>query len=82
VVIVIHNSDKQVGLYSGGLYSGGGAYVWNEVSVSTCGGLIHRGVIFGGGLYSEVYGIQFGVQICSINEYMLMQLYIENGIQM
>jgi hypothetical protein len=35
VVIVINNSDKQVGLYSGG------AYIWNEVSVSTCGGLIH-----------------------------------------
>ena len=30
-----------------GLYSGG-AYIWNEVSVSTCGGLIHGG----GGLYS------------------------------
>jgi hypothetical protein len=26
-----------------GLYSGGGAYIWNEVSVSTCGGLIHGG---------------------------------------
>jgi hypothetical protein len=44
VVIVINNSDKQVGLYSGG-----GAYIWNEVSVSTCGGLIHGGLIFGGG---------------------------------
>jgi hypothetical protein len=32
-----------------GLYSGGGAYIWNDVSVSTCGGLIHGGgVIFGG----------------------------------
>ena len=30
-----------------GLYWGGGAYIWNEVSVSTCGGLI-----FGGGAYS------------------------------
>jgi hypothetical protein len=59
VVIVINNSDKQVGLYSGGLYSGDGAYIWNEVSVSTCGGLIHGGgaYIRGGGLYSEVYGI-------------------------
>ena len=36
-----------MGLYLGG---GGGAYIWNEVSVSTgtCGGLIHGG----GGLYS------------------------------
>ena len=56
MVIVINNSDKQVGLYSGGLIFGGGAYIWNEVSVSTCGGLIH-----GGGLYSEVYGIRYGV---------------------
>ena len=38
-----------VGLYSGGLIFGGGAYIWNKVSVSTCGGLIHRGLIFGGG---------------------------------
>ena len=30
-------------LYSGGLIFGGGTYIWNEVSVSTCGGLIHRG---------------------------------------
>ena len=32
-----------------GLYSGGGAYIWNEVSVSICGGLIFGGLIFGGG---------------------------------
>ena len=32
-----------------GLYLGE-AYIWNEVSVSTCGGLIHGGLIFGGGL--------------------------------
>jgi hypothetical protein len=59
VVIVINNSDKQVGLYIRvGLYSGGGAYIWNEVSVSTYGGLIHVGAyIRGGGLYSEVYGM-------------------------
>ena len=47
-------------LYSGGLIFGwayirvglysGGAYIWNEVSISTCGGLIHGGggLIFGG----------------------------------
>ena len=65
-VIVINNSDTQVGLYSGGLIfgwayiRGGGAYSWNEVSVSTCGGLIHGGLILGGGgLYLEVYGIHF-----------------------
>jgi hypothetical protein len=31
-----------------GLYSGGVAYIWNEVSVRICGGLIFGG----GGLYS------------------------------
>jgi hypothetical protein len=47
VVILINNSDKQVGLYLGA------AYIWNEVSVSTCGGLIHGGGAYtrgGGGL--------------------------------
>jgi hypothetical protein len=35
-----------------------GAYIWNEVTVSTCGGLIHGGGgLYTGGLYSEVYGI-------------------------
>ena len=38
-----------MGLYSGGLLFGGAAYIWNEVSVSTCGGFIHGGLIFGGG---------------------------------
>jgi hypothetical protein len=28
----------------GGLYSGGGGYIWNEVSVSICGGLIFGGL--------------------------------------
>ena len=32
-------------------YIRGAAYIRNEVSVSTCGGLIHRG-----DLYLEVYG--------------------------
>jgi hypothetical protein len=35
-----------------GLYSGRVTYIWNEVSLSTCGGLTH-----GGSLYLEVYGI-------------------------
>jgi hypothetical protein len=44
-------------LYSGGLVFGwayirGGAYIWNEVSVSTCGGLIHGGAYIRGGAYS------------------------------
>jgi hypothetical protein len=44
------NSDKQVGLYSGGLIFGGGAYNWNEMGVSTCGGLIHGGGYIRGGV--------------------------------
>ena len=51
-----------------GLYSGGGAYIWNEVSVSTCGGLIVGGLryvlgglIVGGLRYILlVYQIQIG----------------------
>ena len=35
-----------------GLYLGGGAYIWNEVSVSICGGLI-----FGGGAYSRRFTV-------------------------
>jgi hypothetical protein len=31
-----------------GLYSGGAAYIWNDVSVSTCGGLIHGGAYIRG----------------------------------
>ena len=27
---------------------GGRAYIWNEMSVSTCGNVIHGGLIFGG----------------------------------
>ena len=40
----IRGAYIRVGLYS----AGRGAYIWNEVSVNTCGGLIHRGLIFGG----------------------------------
>ena len=39
-----------MGLYLGGLIFGGGAYIWNEVSVSTCGGLIHGWAYIRGGL--------------------------------
>ena len=52
---MINNSDKQVGLYSGGLIFWG-AYIWNEVSVSTCGGLIHGG----GGLI--VGGLRYNIE--------------------
>ena len=55
------NSDKQVGLYSGGLIFRGGAYIWTEVSVSSCGGLIqYTGEL----IYSEVYGIQNHITNC------------------
>jgi hypothetical protein len=57
--MVTNNSDKQVSFNIWvGLYPGGGAYIWNEVSVSTCDGLIHGGLIFRG-LYSDVYGTLF-----------------------
>ena len=42
-----------------GLYSGG-AYIWNEVSVSTCGGLIHGGG--GGGYIRGAYSRRFTVE--------------------
>ena len=32
-----------------GFYSGGGAYIWNEVSVSICGGFIHGEGLYSGG---------------------------------
>ena len=42
--------------YTWGAYIRGGAYIWNEVSVSTCGGPIHGGgLIFGGAV--GFYGI-------------------------
>ena len=48
-----------------GLYSGGGAYIWNEVSVSICGGLIFGGTyIRGGGAYSRRFTV--GEDICFI----------------
>ena len=43
----------RVGFYSGG----GGAYIWNEVSVSICGGLIFGGRVHSGGLYSGGGGV-------------------------
>ena len=53
-----------------GLYSGG-AYIWNEVSVSTCGGLIH-GEAYIRGAYSRRFtvaalvldNIQYSVKYC------------------
>ena len=52
-----NNSNKQVGLYLGGLtfyIRGAPEIIWNEVSISTHGGLTVYtgvGVIFGGGSY-------------------------------
>jgi hypothetical protein len=46
------------GLIFGWAYiRGEGAYIWNEVSVSICGGLIFGG----GGLYSGAYSRRFTV---------------------
>jgi hypothetical protein len=44
-------------LYSDGLIFGGGAYIWNDVSVSTCGGLIHGGGLIFGGAYSRRFTV-------------------------
>jgi hypothetical protein len=47
-----------MGLYAEGLeFEGGGTYIWNLLSVSEYGGIIHtRAYIWGGGgSYSEVW---------------------------
>ena len=49
---------------------GRGAYIWYEVSVSTCGGLIHKGFFFvlflgGGGLI--FVGLRYNVLKCNEN---------------
>jgi hypothetical protein len=36
---------------------GGGAYIWNEVSVSTCGGLIHGEAYIRRGAYSRRFTV-------------------------
>ena len=41
-----------------GLYSGGGAYIRKDVSVSTCGGLI-----FGGGAYSRRFTVYYSLRV-------------------
>jgi hypothetical protein len=59
------------GLYLGGLYSGGlifgegGSYIWNEVSVSICGGLIFGGggLIVGGLRYVKYVIFRNGLAI-------------------
>jgi hypothetical protein len=43
-------------------YSRGGAYIWNEVSVSTCGGLIFGGGSLFGGAYSRRFTVLTLVQ--------------------
>ena len=48
-----------------GLYSGGGAYNWNEMSVSTCGGLIHGGGVYsGGGAY--IRSLRYSVRCANL----------------
>jgi hypothetical protein len=45
------SDNVRLNLYSGGGAYIRGAYIWNEASVSTCGG-----GLYSGGLYLEVYG--------------------------
>jgi hypothetical protein len=53
----IRGAYIRVGLYSGGLN------IWNDVSVSTCGGLIHGGGLYSGGAYSRRFTV-FTAQHC------------------
>jgi hypothetical protein len=39
-----------------GLFSGAGAYIWNEVSVSTCGG-INTGALYSVGAYIQRFTV-------------------------
>ena len=62
------------GTYIQGAYiRGGGAYIWNEVSVSTCGGLIHwgayirEGLIVGGLRYFALFKVR-EVQLNSLSK--------------
>ena len=51
------------------LYSGGGAYNWNEVSVSICGGLIFGGVLYsGGGAYSRRFTVCIQVVVSRLHD--------------
>jgi hypothetical protein len=45
------------GLIFGWAYIRGGAYIWNEVSVSTCGGVIHGGGAYIRGDYSRRFTV-------------------------
>jgi hypothetical protein len=71
------------GLYSGGLIFGWayirGAYIWNEVSVSTCGGLIHGGPYIREGAYSRRFAVYVHIldQAILIKRYMTRTLYIQ-----
>ena len=53
------------GAYNSGGLIFGGAYIWNEVSVSTCGGLIHGGGLYSGGLI--VGGLRYDILIPHIS---------------
>ena len=68
-----------------GLYSGGGAYIWNEVSVNTGGGLIHGGglysggglIIFGGGPYSRRFTVMKDVySLTNIDKILLLSVQL------
>jgi hypothetical protein len=62
VVIVINNSDKQVGLYSGELiFGGGGGLIFGmRLALVHVVGLYTGGLIFGGGAYIRGGGLIFG----------------------
>jgi hypothetical protein len=64
-----------------GLYSGGGAYIWNEVSVSICCGLIFGGgglYSWGGGAYSQRFTVCENIAKCKV---VLDFVYVINGFR-
>ena len=73
---MINNSDKQVGLYSGGLifFFGGGIIFGMRLALVHVVGLYTGGLIFGGGLYSEVYGSLIRI-FSSISKFCTVHIY-------
>ena len=59
---------------TGLIFWGGGAYTWNEVSVSTCGGLIHGGLIFGGTFRDLRYTVEKSLYFLVINTHFCVHI--------
>ena len=66
------------GLIFGWAYIRGGAYIWNEVSINTGGGLIQGGgLIFGGGAYSRRFTVMKDVySLTNIDKILLLSVQL------